>query len=54
MIIYAGLIFVVLSSIYTFSFAKESWKNNNKLASIGSLILVFISMALALFVFMRT
>jgi hypothetical protein len=54
MIIYAGILFVVLSSIYSFSYAAYSWKNNNKRAAMGTLLMLFLAMGLTLFVFIRT
>lgn len=53
MIIYAGILYVILSSIYTLSFAKYSWKNGNKLAAVGSVLLVLVSYGLSIFVFIR-
>jgi hypothetical protein len=53
MSIYAGFLYIILSSIYTFSYAKKIWKKN-KAASIGAILIVFISMGAAVFVFMRT
>lgn len=53
MIIYAGFLYIILSSIYTFSYAKQTWKKN-KAASLGAVLLVFISMGAAIFVFMRS
>lgn len=54
MIIYAGLVYVLLSSIYTFSFAGQAWKSDNKAAAIGAVLLVFISIGLSIFIFLRT
>ncbi|NLE24447.1 MAG: hypothetical protein GX625_03750 [Clostridiaceae bacterium] len=53
MIAYLGFLYIILSSIYTFSYAKQAWKDN-KLASMGAVLLVFISMGVTLFVFLRT
>lgn len=53
MIIYLGLIYIILSSLYTFSYAKQTWKEN-KTASLGAVLLVFISMGAAIFVFLRS
>ena len=53
MIIYLGFIFIILSSIYTFSFAGQSWRNNNKAAAIGAVLLVFIVLGVALFLRLR-
>ncbi len=52
MIVYIGLAYVVLSSIYTFSFAGQAWKENNKLAAIGAVLLVFVSFGLAILLFL--
>lgn len=52
--IYAGLLFVVLSSVYTFSFAAYAWKENNKRASIGVLLITFMAMGVTLIAFLRT
>jgi len=53
MIAYLGFLYIILSSIYTFSFAKQTWEEN-KLASIGAVLLIFISMGISIFVFFRT
>ncbi|HHU89866.1 MAG TPA: hypothetical protein GXZ22_02270 [Clostridiaceae bacterium] len=53
MIMYLGFLYVILSSIYTFSYAKQTWEEN-KLASLGAVLLVFISMGVTIFVFSRT
>lgn len=53
MSIYFGFLYIVLSSIYTFSYAKKTWQKN-KAASLGAVLLVFISMGAAIFVYMRT
>lgn len=53
MIIYLGFLFIILSSIYTFSFANQSWKSNNKAAATGAVLLVFIALGVALFVSLR-
>ena len=37
MIIYIGVLYLILSSIYTFSFAGKIW-NENKLASLGAIL----------------
>ena len=39
MSIYAGF-YIILSSVYTFSYAKQIWQKN-KAASLGSVLLVF-------------
>ncbi len=52
--IYVGLLFIVLSTVYSFSYAAYSWKDNNKRAALGTLLLVFSAMGLALYVFIRT
>lgn len=54
MIIYAGFLYIILSSIYTFSFAGHSWKDNNKLAALGAILVVLLSMGVSIFVFLRT
>lgn len=54
MIVYLGIAYIVLSSIYTFSFAGQTWKNENKLAAIGAVLLVFVSMGLAILLCRRT
>ncbi len=53
MIVYLGFLYVILSSIYTFSYAKQAWEHN-KLASLGAVLLVFISMGVTIFVYLRT
>lgn len=53
MIIYIGFLYIILSSIYTISFAGQSWKHN-KLAAIGAVILVFLSMVVSILVYLRT
>ncbi len=50
---YLGFLYIILSSIYSFSYAKQVWKEN-KLASMGAVLLVFISMGTAMFVFLRS
>lgn len=42
---YVAIFIVLLPSLYLLSFAKYSW-NNNKLSSIGSVILAIISVVL--------
>ncbi|NLU52957.1 MAG: hypothetical protein GXX10_08870 [Clostridiaceae bacterium] len=51
---YVGLLYVILSSIYTISFARQSWKKGNKLAAFGAALLVAISIGLSIWVFSRT
>lgn len=53
MSIYAGFIFIALSSIYTFSYAKKIWEKS-KSASLGAVLLVFLSIGAAIYMFMRT
>lgn len=53
MIIYIGFLYIILSSIYSISFAKQSW-SNNKAASMGAVLLVFLSMGAAIFIYSRT
>lgn len=53
MIIYLGFLYIILSSLYTFSYAKQEWKEN-KAASLGAVLLVFISMGVTIFVYLRT
>ena len=53
MIVYLGFLYIILSSIYTFSYAKQAWKDN-KLASLGAVLLVFISMGVTIFIYLRT
>lgn len=52
MIVYLGFLYIILSSIYTFSYAKQAWKDN-KLASLGAVMLVFISMGAGIFIYLR-
>ncbi|MCX7772769.1 MAG: hypothetical protein N2376_06625 [Clostridia bacterium] len=47
-------LFLLLSSLYTFSFAKSSWKENQKLGAIGALLIVFLGWGISLIVLMRT
>jgi hypothetical protein len=54
MIIYVGFLYIILSSIYTISYAGQSWKENNKKAAIGAVLLVFLSMAVAIVAYLRT
>jgi len=54
MIYLAGFLFIILSSIYTMSYAKYSWTNNNKLAAIGAVLIIFISFGVVLMVYLRT
>ncbi len=54
MIMYAGFLFILLSSIYTFSFAGHSWKENNKLAAMGAVLIEFAAMAVSYIAFLRT
>ncbi len=54
MVVYIGLLYVVLSSFYTFSYAGQVWKENNKLAAIGAVLLVLISYGLAILLFLKT
>lgn len=54
MIIYAGFLYIILSSIYTFTFAGQAWKDNHKAAAIGAVLLVFISMGLSVIVLLRS
>lgn len=53
MIIYAGFIFIILASIYTFSYAGQAWKAKNRSAAVGAVLLMLISIGLpiALMVF---
>ncbi|HHY63829.1 MAG TPA: hypothetical protein GX501_02170 [Clostridiaceae bacterium] len=53
MSIYAGFLYLILSSIYTFSYAKKIWPKN-KAASMGAVLLVFISSAAAILAYLRT
>ncbi len=53
MITYLGFIYIILSSLYTFSYAKKMW-GENKAASIGAVLLVFISMGVTIFIYLRT
>lgn len=53
MIVYLGLAYVILSSIYTFSFAGQTWANN-KPAAMGAVLLVFVSMGLSVIVLLRS
>ena len=51
---YIALIFILLTSVYSLSFAKYSWDKKNKAASIWVVILTLISIALpAATMFMR-
>lgn len=51
---YLGLIFVILSSIYSFSYAAYAWKNNSKTAAVGTVIAVFLAIGFTLFLMSRT
>ncbi|MGI6621829.1 MAG: hypothetical protein GX227_04815 [Clostridiaceae bacterium] len=53
MSIYAGFLYIILSSVYTFSYAKQIWQKN-KAASLGSVLLVFVSMGAAIFIYLRS
>ncbi|NLO98794.1 MAG: hypothetical protein GX386_00670 [Clostridiaceae bacterium] len=53
MIAYLGFLYIILSSIYSFSYAKQVWEEN-KLASLGTVLLVFISMGVTIFIYIRT
>ena len=53
MIAYLGFLYIILSSIYTFSYAKQTWEEN-KLASLGAVLLVFISMGITIFIYLRS
>jgi hypothetical protein len=53
MSIYAGFLYIILSSIYTFSYAKKIWQKN-KPASVGAILIVFASIGAAIFLYMRT
>jgi hypothetical protein len=53
MIMYMGFLYVILSSLYTLSYAKQTWQDN-KAASLGAILLVFISMGVAIFIYLRT
>lgn len=53
MTIYAGIVFAALSMIYTLSYAKQSWKDN-KAASIGAILIVFIAVLLVIIAKLRT
>lgn len=52
MSVYAGFLYIVLSSIYSFSYAKKIWRQN-KAASIGALLLVFISAGASIIIYLR-
>ncbi len=54
MIYFAGFLFIILSCTYTMSFAKYSWTNNNKLAAIGAVLIIFISFGVCLWAYLRT
>ncbi len=54
MIIYAGIIYIVLSSIYTFSYVRYTWNSSNKLAAMGAILVVFLSIGLSIFAYLRT
>lgn len=51
---YLGLLYVILSSIYTLSFSRQSWKKGKKLSAFGAALLVVISIGLSIWVFSRT
>jgi len=53
MSIYIGFLYIILSSIYTFSYAKKMWPKR-KAASIGAVLLVFASAGAAIIVYLRT
>jgi hypothetical protein len=53
MIYYFGFLYIILSSIYTFSFARYSWRKNNKLAAVGAVLMVMLSIAVSTFVLLR-
>jgi len=53
MIFIAGFLYLILSSVYTFSYAKKVWPKN-KAASIGAVLLVFVSAAAAIIAYLRT
>ncbi|NLN48559.1 MAG: hypothetical protein GX154_05625 [Clostridiales bacterium] len=41
-----SILLVLLPAFYTFSYAKYSWKNNNKPAAWGASLLAIVSIAL--------
>jgi hypothetical protein len=47
---YITIILIFLSTIYTFSFAKNNWKENNKLGAIGVVVVALISIILPVFI----
>lgn len=50
---YFLIIIGILPSIYLISFAKFNWKNNNKTAAIGAILLAAVAIILQiLFLFM--
>lgn len=53
MILYLGFLYVILSSLYTLSYAKQTWKDN-KAASLGAILLIFISMGAVIVIYLRT
>jgi len=49
-----GFLLIFLLSIYTMSFAKYSWNNDNKLAAIGAILLIFLSFGVCFLVYLKT
>lgn len=49
---YAVIPFILIPSIYTFSYAKHSWKAKNKPAAIGAALLATASIALPVMILM--
>jgi hypothetical protein len=43
------LTLVIIPAIYSFSFAKYTWKEKNKTGSIGIVCITFLSIALAIY-----
>lgn len=43
------LLFIIIPAIYAFSFAKHTWKDKNKIGSIGVLLITIISIILSVY-----
>lgn len=43
---YLAMIFILLVSVYSFSFAKYCWKKKNRVAAVGALLLTLVSIIL--------
>lgn len=50
---YIAILFILLPSLYTLSFAKHSWSKKNKAAAIGAALVALASVVLPIVVLSR-